>query len=157
MSGERFTLDTNILVYSFDTLAGARHELAMEVVDRAVELDCWLTLQAVSEFFVVVTRKGIVPPAVAAAQVSDWLSLFSCAAASPSAVRTALAASTAGRASYWDALLVAAAAEAGCVAIVTEDLSDGHGLAGLRIHNPFTASGLSDPVRHLLGLTSDST
>jgi hypothetical protein len=53
------------------------------------------------------------------AGVSD---LFPCAAASNSAVRTALADAAAGRASYGDALLLATAGEAGCVAVLTEDL-----------------------------------
>jgi predicted nucleic acid-binding protein len=58
----------------------------------------------------------------AAAQATDWLELFPCAAASNSAVRTALADAAAGRASYGDALLLATAGEAGCVAVLTEDL-----------------------------------
>ncbi|MBI3516675.1 MAG: hypothetical protein HY060_21810, partial [Proteobacteria bacterium] len=86
----RFTLDTNILVYSVDNAAGAKHRLAIEIVDRAAERDCCLTLQALSEFYAAVTRKNIVPPAEAAAQASDWLEIFPCAAASPAAVRVAL-------------------------------------------------------------------
>jgi hypothetical protein len=36
MSAEssRFTLDTNLLVYSVDSAAGARHHVALEIVDR---------------------------------------------------------------------------------------------------------------------------
>jgi predicted nucleic acid-binding protein len=37
MIAERFTLDTNILVYAIDRDAGERHEKAMMIVDRAVE------------------------------------------------------------------------------------------------------------------------
>ena len=40
---ERFTLDTNLLVYSVDATAGVRHLLAIEIVDRAIERDCCLT------------------------------------------------------------------------------------------------------------------
>jgi predicted nucleic acid-binding protein len=69
----------------------------------------------------------------AAAQATDWLELFPCAAASNSAVRTA--------------------GEAGCVAVLTEDLADGAELGGIRIHNPFAAGGgLTDPACRLLGL-----
>ena len=49
--------------------------------------------------------------------------------------------SVAGRASYWDALLVATAGEAGCTLILTEDLTDGAVLSGVEIHNPFAAAG----------------
>ena len=149
----RFTLDTNLLVYALDSAAGIRHQLSREMIQHAVRLDCWLTSQAVSEFYAVVSRKRIVPPADAAAQATDWLELFPCAAASESAVRTALADTAAGRASYWDALLLATAGEAGCVAILTEDLADGAELGGLRIHNPFAADGaLTGPACRLLGL-----
>jgi predicted nucleic acid-binding protein len=123
------------------------------MIQRAVRLDCWLTLQAVSEFYAVVSRKRIVRPADVAAQAVDWLELFPRAAASESAVRTALADAAAGRASYWDALLLATAGEAGCVAILTEDLADRAELGGVRIHNPFAPRGaLTGPACRLLGL-----
>ena len=156
MSGgsARFTLDTNILVYSVDNAAGAKHRLAIEIVDRAAECDCFLTLQALSEFYAAVTRKSIVPPPDAAAQASDWLEIFPCTAASASAVRTALMDAAAGRAAYWDALLIATAREAGCIVILTEDLGDGTNLGGLAIHNPFASRGqLSQTARKVLGIT----
>jgi predicted nucleic acid-binding protein len=152
-ANERFTLDTNLLVYAIDSAAGIRHQLSREIVQYAVRLDCWLTLQAVSEFYAAVSRKRIVPPADAAAQAIDWLELFPCAAASEGAVRTALADAAAGRASYWDALLLATAGKAGCAAILTEDLADGAALAGVRICNPFAAGGgLTGPAGRLLAL-----
>jgi predicted nucleic acid-binding protein len=98
-------------------------------------------LQAVSEFYSVVTRKRVLPREEAGAQAADWLVLFPCAAVSASSVRTALAEATAGRASYWDALLVATAGEAGCTVLLTEDLTDGADFGGVRIHNPFSPSG----------------
>jgi predicted nucleic acid-binding protein len=113
-ASERFALDTNLHVYAIDSASGIRHQLAREIVQRAARLDCWVMLQAVSEFYAAVSRQGIVPPFDASAQAADWLELFRCAAASETAVRTALADTAAGRASYWDALLVATAAEAGC-------------------------------------------
>jgi predicted nucleic acid-binding protein len=152
-ASERFTLDTNLLVYAIDCAAGDRHHLAVEIVEHAVRLDCWLMLQAISEFYAVVIRKGVVSPRDAAAQAADWLDLFPCATASEAAVRTALADAAGGRASYWDALLLATAAEAGCVAILTEDLADGEELGGIRIHNPFAAAGgLTDETRAMLRL-----
>jgi predicted nucleic acid-binding protein len=151
---DRFTLDTNILVYSIDNKAGRRHDLAAEIVDRAADRDCWLTLQAVSEFYVAVTRKALVPAAAALAQAGDWLSIFPHAAASASAVRAALSESAAGRASYWDALLLATAAEAGCTTILTEDLKDGASIGGSRVHHPFARDGgLTEEARRLLGLS----
>jgi len=91
------------------------------------------------------------PPAEAAAQAADRLELFPTVTASPAALRAALAEATAGRASYWDALLVATAAEAGCTIVLTEDMSDGSILSGVRVHNPFAPSGgLTETTRRLL-------
>jgi predicted nucleic acid-binding protein len=150
MSGERFTLDTNILVYSIDNGAGARHEIARRVVGLALRRDCRLTLQAVSEFYAVATRKGRMPPAEAAAQANDWLLLFPSLAGSPSAVRTALASTSGSTASFWDALLIASAAEGGCTAIVTEDLADGSLIGGVRVVNPFAGEVISPAALSLL-------
>jgi predicted nucleic acid-binding protein len=44
-----------------------------------------------------------------------------------------------------------AAAEAGCTAIVTEDLTDGVIVDGERVVHPFAAKELPDRVRRLLG------
>ena len=43
------------------------------------------------------------------------------------------------RFSFWDALIVAAALKGGAVTILTEDLSSGRSISGVRIENPFAA------------------
>jgi predicted nucleic acid-binding protein len=136
MSAERFTLDTNILVYSIDRSAGTRHDQARQIVELAVHRDCWLTLQAVSEFFSAASRKGKMPIADAAAQANDWLDMFPTLPGSDAGIRAALAAAR-GQESYWDALLLATAAEGGCAVIVTEDMADGVQRQGVRVLNPF--------------------
>ena len=39
--------------------------------------------------------------------------------------------------SFWDALIVRAAAAAGCQVLLTEDLQDGQVFEGVRVENPF--------------------
>lgn len=149
----RFTLDFNLLVYSVDNTAGWKHLASAQIALQAARRDCWLTLQAISEFYSVVSRKGIIPVPVAAARAHDWLTVFRCATAAESAVRAALTHAVAGRASYWDALLIATAAEAGCTLILTEDSADGTRMGGVEIHNPFMrGGGLTTRTRQLLGL-----
>lgn len=145
-----FTLDTNILVYSVDLLAGARHETAKQIVTRARLGPCCLTLQSISEFYAAVTRKNIMRPTEAVPVAEAMLDLFPTAAASAGAVRSALRIASMGRTAYWDALLLATAAEAGCTAILTEDLADGTTLAGIRIINPFAGHALSSDAEALL-------
>jgi predicted nucleic acid-binding protein len=87
-------------------------------------------------------------------QAADWLELVPTVAASAGAIRAALADAAAGRASYWDALFVTTAGQAGCTIVLTEDMSDGGILGGLEIHNPFAAAGgLADLACRLLGLS----
>ena len=151
MSGKRFTPDTNILVCSVDRHAGARQAQAAGAIERAAGRDCPLTLQAVSGFHAAVTRKGIAPAQEAAGFAADWMELFPCVAASAEAVRPALDAAAAGRAAYRDALLVASAAEAGCAAVLTEDLADGGTLFGVRIVSPFGMEGVAAAALEVLG------
>ena len=147
-----FTLDTNILVYSIDRAAGPRHEIARQIVSRAALGACCLTLQSVSEFFSVVTRKGVVPPVEAVPVAEAIMELFRTVMATASAVRAAMRLAASGRASYWDALLVHTAAEAGCTTILTEDLADNTSLAGVRIVNPFDGAALSAAAEAILSI-----
>jgi predicted nucleic acid-binding protein len=152
MSAETFTLDTNILVYSVDGSAGPRHDIARVIMERAALGPCWLTLQAISEFFFVVTRKGIMSRPEATPIAEAMIDLFPTVPTSAAAVRAALATASSGRASYWDALLVHTAAEAGCTAILTEDLAADSTLAGVRIVNPFGGATLSDAAEAVLAI-----
>jgi predicted nucleic acid-binding protein len=150
MSGERFTLDTNILVYAMDGQAGPRQVSAARIIDFAREADCWLALQAISEFYAAVTRRRLIATAAARDQALDWLTMFPTASASATAARDALALAVSERASYWDALLLCTVAETGCTAMLTEDLADGTTLAGVRIINPFSGHSLSPTAEALL-------
>jgi predicted nucleic acid-binding protein len=150
MSGERFTLDTNILIYAIDHDADARHVVAMEIIEAAAAGDCVLTLQSLTECFAAATRGGRMPRAQAARYVEYLLTLFEVVPLSDAALRRALVTSTGGRATWWDALLVATASEARCAAILTEDMHAGGTLMGVRVVNPFASDGLTPAARAIL-------
>jgi len=147
----RFSLDTNILVYAADRDAGARHERALEIVDRATQRDCVVALQALAEFFHATTRKGLLPRKAAADQVRDWQILFPTVAADAAALARALDAAVDQTFSFWDALLLATVAGAGCTAIVSEDMHSGAAFAGITVVDPFAGDGLPEEVLRLLG------
>jgi len=154
MSVDRFTLDTNILIHSVGTAAGSRHEIAMGIIERAVGLASCPTLQSVSEFLAACTRKGVMPHARAADMARVWLNMFPIVCASAVAVAAALEHVLAGRISYWDGLLITTAAEAGCSAILTEDLAEGTMLSGMQAINPFIGSGLSESADRVLRVSA---
>jgi predicted nucleic acid-binding protein len=148
MSAQRITLDTNLLVYVVDTSAREKHDRARKLAELALKVDCVLTLQALSEFYFAVTRKGKLPAVEAQAQVEAWQDLFPVVAAKPSTLNRAITATTSRRIGFWDALLWATAREAGVTLLLSEDFGDGSVLDGVRIVNPLPRKDLPD----LLGL-----
>lgn len=135
----RFSLDTNILVYAVDRDAGDRHEQSRTLLGRSARSDCILTVQALGEFFHATTRKNLLDPARAGALVRNWLDVFRVAAADGADLVDAMDAVADHRMSFWDALLWATARQAGCAAVLSEDMQDGRRLSGVEIVNPFSA------------------
>ncbi len=91
-----------------------------------------------SEFYTVVTRRLAVflAPDEAAAHVDD-LSELPVVRVDAQLVRDAIQLSRRTQLAYWDALIVAAARSGGCEVLLSEDLSHGATIAGVRIENPF--------------------
>jgi len=123
----------------------------VELLRLAAGGRCVLTVQALGEFFFAATRKRLLARPVAAAQVRRWMTVFpSPAAASATAVVAAMDAATEGRFSYWDALLLATAAEAGCAAAISEDMADGAALGSIRVVPAFAGDGGVNPAARAL-------
>ena len=151
MTTERFSLDTNILVYAADVAAGERHERALEILDRAVRRDCVLTLQALAEFFHAATRKQMVARTEAATQLRDWATAFPIVSADPGTLWLALEFAADGRLSLWDALLLATADQHACELVLSEDMQDGAQFGRVTILDPFIGTVLPARVAGLLG------
>lgn len=137
MKGERITLDTNILFYAANADAGERHHLAIKVLERAIQCDCLLTLQSLSEFFAAVTRKGVLSPELAAEHVKGFLEIFPVIMAKPTALKSAMNAVSQEKMPFWDALLLTTAQDAGITLLLSEDFQHGRLVKGVRIINPF--------------------
>ena len=138
------TLDTNILVYAVDSDAGARHVAAKDLLLRAAGGNVKLSLQSLAEFYRVATRRHGHDPRVVRTRVAAWMAHFDLFAASPVTLLSAIDAVEAHRLSFWDAMLWAAARDAGCTLLLSEDGQDGRVIDGVRIVNPF------DPVNATL-------
>jgi predicted nucleic acid-binding protein len=151
MTTERFSLDTNILVYAADMAAGERHERALEILDRAVRRDCVLTLQALAEFFHAAAGKRMVTRTEAADQLRDWATAFPTVSADPGTLWMALEFAADERLSLWDALLLATAEHHACAFVLSEDMQDGARFGGVTILDPFIGEVLPARVAALLG------
>ncbi|OBK83543.1 PIN domain-containing protein [Mycolicibacter sinensis] len=133
-------VDTNVLLYAYDTAAGDRHETARALVERLWrERRGALSVQVLQEFYVNVTRKAIKPidPASAADRLKS-LSRWRVHSPLADDVIAAATWSVRHQLSFWDAMIVRSAAELRCDTLWTEDLSDGQVIEGVRLANPFS-------------------
>jgi predicted nucleic acid-binding protein len=140
----RFSLDTNILVYAFDSADTHRHAMARDVVARAARRDCVVALQALAETFHVLTRKGRASAALAGRYVDRLADQFDVVHADMNCLRAAMSLVRQHKVGSWDALLLATIAAVGCRLLLTEDMQDARRIAGLSIVNPF--NGRSSPL-----------
>lgn len=132
-------VDTNILVYAFDSTDPARHGVAAQLLSRLMDEDrLRLSTQVLQEFYVTMTRKPRPPwsPDRALAQLEDFAAWPVVLADLP-LVREAVLLSRDAVLSFWDALVLAAAARSGASILYTEDLNDGQVVGGVRVVNPF--------------------
>ena len=137
MSDKTF-VDTNILIYAHDVDAKAKHEVA-----KGVLRELWsqrtgvLSMQVLQEFYVNVTRKLASPlPKDVARLVVNTYSIW-CTETTPSEIAAAFRIEDESRIGFWYALIVASAAKAGTVRILSEDLNAQQVIAGIRVENPF--------------------
>ena len=135
---EKTFVDTNVLIYAHDIDAKAKHEVA-----KAVLRELWsvrngvLSMQVLQEFYVNVTRKIASPlPKDAARLVVSSYSIW-CTETTAAEIAAAFRIEDESRIGFWDALIVASAAKAGAVRILSEDLNAQQMIAGIKIENPF--------------------
>ena len=137
MSVENF-LDTNVFVYLFDETDDYKRGRAERVVQEAVEKETGcISYQVVQETINVITRKLDATPEEAR-QLLDHI-LFPLWRVNPTRAfyHRGQDLQIRYRFSFYDSLIVAAALEAGCKTLYTEDLQHGQVIEGLTVANPF--------------------
>jgi predicted nucleic acid-binding protein len=138
MSGRTF-VDTNVLVYAVDDSEPEKRDIARAVFGSERYGEFVLSTQVLSEFYVTATRKLAEPvPEAKATEMVDWLGLLNpTIPIDTTLVKRAIQTSRSAQLSYWDGLVVAAAAHAGCGRLLTEDLNDGQQIGSVCVENPF--------------------
>ena len=140
MSGKAF-LDTNVFLYNFDAGAPAPKRLAARrlIEDALQRRQTVISYQVIQEFVNVARTKFAKPISVPDLQLLVERVLAPLMTIQPSAdlVRDALDIHARYQISWYDALIVAAAATANCSVLYSEDLQDGAKIGGVRIENPF--------------------
>lgn len=138
MSVEAF-VDTNVLIYAHDLDAGEKREAAAALLRDLWEREAGLlSTQVLQEFYVNVTAKIRQPlsPATARGVMENYLS-WPVQTNGPGTILFASEIQERHRLSFWDAMIVAAAAEGGAKTLYSEDLNHGQVIEGVRVQNPF--------------------
>lgn len=139
MSGTKVFIDTNILIYAYDSSAGEKHAVASR---RLAEL--WraetgmLSTQVLQEFYVNITRKITKPLTIAVARaLIEDLCRMEVVTFDGDSILAAIDIQREYMLSFWDAMIVAAAFSGGAETLLTEDMNSGQIIKGIRILNPF--------------------
>jgi len=133
----RVFFDTNVLVYTVDRAQPARRSRAIDLLAQHVrERSLVLSTQVLQEFYAVAIRRQLMAP-------PDALEMVTVLAREPVVpsggefVVRAIALGQRHGLSSWDALIVQAALDAQCGALLSEDLGDGTRFGELQVVNPF--------------------
>ena len=137
MSAEGF-IDSNVLVYLFDETDAAKRQRAERLVYGSLEYGTGcISYQVVQETMNVVTRKLGATSESAQRFLDDILIPLWQVNPTPTLYRRGLRLHDRYAFSFYDALIVAAALEAGCKRLYTEDMQHGQQIQNLTIQNPF--------------------
>jgi predicted nucleic acid-binding protein len=136
---ERAFVDSNILVYAHDRGAGARHEVARDLV-----LELWregagvISTQVLQETYVNLRRKAARPLSIAEARglLEDYLEWDLVVVDGATIVEATQLEERYGLA-FWDALIVSAANFSGVQTLFTEDLNHGQRYGQVEARDPF--------------------
>jgi predicted nucleic acid-binding protein len=135
----RVALDTNILAYAEGVNGQERRNAALAALRGLAAEEVMVPAQALGELFVVLTRKARREAAAARAAVLGWSDGYALIDTTPAVIQEAMELVATHRLGFWDAVMLAAAAQAGCRWLLSEDMQDGFTWRGVTVRNPFGA------------------
>lgn len=132
-------VNTNIFVYALAADDARRSPVAQALVRELMAAQALHTsTQVLQELFVTLTRKIKTPLTPdQALRYLDQIAAWPVTVLDYGSVRAAVELAAAASLSFWDALVVVAAARSGAGRLYTEDLPHGRTILGVEIVNPF--------------------
>jgi predicted nucleic acid-binding protein len=143
MSGPDF-LDTNILIYAYDSGDLKKQHIAQELVARGLTGELVISTQVLAEFAATLLHKispAARPPDIIA--ILDALAPIHNIVPDAAIVQRAVQARSSYGVHFYDGMIIAAAERGGCARIWSEDLNSGQLYFGIRVENPFRAPASS--------------
>ena len=140
MSVENF-IDTNIVIYLFDETSVEKSRTSENLIRQSLEngSGC-ISYQVVQETLNILTRKLKASPEEARQLLDNILEPLWRVNPSRALFRRGLELQSRYKFGFYDSLIIAAALDAGCRTLYTEDLQHEQQIEGLTIVNPFETS-----------------
>jgi predicted nucleic acid-binding protein len=139
----RAAFDSNVLVYAEGVDRSANDAgktgVARALLEAIPRSDRVVAVQVVGEVYNVLVRKGGYSPAEARDAADDWRESSVCVPTTAALLQNALGLAAGHRLGIWDAIVLAAAAEARCDYLFSEDMQHGFVWRGVEVVNPFLA------------------
>jgi predicted nucleic acid-binding protein len=145
---DKFFVDTNILVYAHDRSAGVKHQRARALVEQLWDSGKGaLSTQVLQELCINLRRKAGNPLSVDEVRllIRDYTA-WDVVTNTPLSILKALDIETRYKISFWDALIVQAAEDAGVSILYSEDLADGQRYGAIRVVNPLIHPASPSPA-----------
>jgi predicted nucleic acid-binding protein len=133
-------LDTNILVYAEGLGDAPRVTAARHLIGKLPPAMVYLPAQILGELFNVLTRKGGYAAGTARDALLSWTDAFDIIPTDPAVMLAAADLAADHQLAIWDAVILSAAAGAGCRLLLSEDMQHGFTWHGTTVINPFTAT-----------------
>jgi predicted nucleic acid-binding protein len=137
---DKYFLDTNIFVYSFNSGEKNKQKVSLELISNALDkqIGC-ISYQVVQEFLNVATRKFVKPLSIPDCRryLNSVFDPLCVVYPSIELYNQALEISERWQYSFYDSLIITAAINSECSTLYTEDLHHGQKIKNLTIVNPF--------------------
>jgi len=132
-------LDTNVLVYAYDSSDARKREIAQSLLRQALAGNMAISTQVLTEFSAALLHN--VSPAVTPETLVDLLAALApirLIAIDGDIVRRAVEVRAKYRVHFYDCMILATAERGGCNKVWSEDLNSGQKYFGVMVRNPFT-------------------
>lgn len=137
MAESKIFIDTNIFVYTLDGHDREKQATERSIVKNAVESQLpVISTQVLQEFYSASTTKLKIDPLIAK-NIVHSLGNMEIVPIDLNMIEQGIDISILFHFSFWDALIIAAAEQANCTIIFSEDMNSGQTVRGVRIVNPF--------------------
>ena len=130
-------VDTNLLATAEGIDSPAAQARANALLDQLLPEATFVPVQVLGELFGLLVRKGGRTREHAHADILRWGSTFRPIPTTEVSFSAALDLAARHQLQIWDAIILAAAASAGCTLLLSEDFQHGFAWGGVTVVNPF--------------------